>query len=464
MALKRRKPSRLQKLFTLIVDMLVICVAFFLATKFILPEDAIWQQQHIYASLLLVIVVIEILFFITNDLYSIQHKRFAQVFTEIGVSMVGTIVVTTGLSFLVNQLAYSRWVLLAGIVINFVLSVLWRHAHWRHERARQKVRDVMIIGNKEECEHTYRRIMEHPLLDFNIKYVSTNVENLEWQSFVRKVDEVILCPDLPLKIKSEISRYAIKYGVQPLLMPKTYDMIFRGMELDQIDDIPVFRPRDLRLTLEQRSLKRVMDIIIGGILFVIFTPLMILTAIAIKMKDPGPVIYSQLRVGRDNKEFWIYKFRTMKVDAEKYSGPVIAGEDDPRITPLGRFLRKLRLDELPQFWNVLKGDMSIVGPRPERKFFCDQFAAKMPLYPERHNVKPGITGLAQVQGKYNTTAHDKLVFDLMYIQHYSLMKDIAIIVQTGKVMCTKSATEGVDYDADAVNLEALEARNYLEEK
>lgn len=464
MAQKRRKTSRLEKLFMLIMDMLLICVAFFLAAKFVLPEEVIQQQRLIYISLLLFIVVIEILLFIINGLYSVQHKRFAQVFTEIAVSMTGTIIITTGLSFLVNQVAYSRWVLLAGIVINFILSVFWRYINWRYERARQKVRDVMIVGNKEECEHTVRRIMEHPLLDFNIKYVSTNVENLEWQSFVRKVDEVILCPDLPLKIKSEISRYAIKHGVQPLLMPKTYDMIFRGMELDQIDDIPVFRPKELRLTLEQRSIKRLMDIVVGGILFIVFTPLMIMTSIAIKIKDPGPIIYSQMRVGRDNKEFRIYKFRTMKVDAEKYTGPVIAGEDDPRITPLGRFLRKVRLDELPQFWNVIKGDMSIVGPRPERKFFCDQFAEKMPLYPERHNVKPGITGLAQVQGKYNTTAHDKLVFDLMYIQHYSLMKDIAIIVQTGKVMCTKSATEGVDYDADTVNLEALEARNYLEEK
>ncbi len=461
---KRRKSNRLLKLVTLLIDILLICVSFFAAAKLVLTNEIFLQQRFIYLNLLPVIIVIEILLFITNGLYSVEHKRYAQVFTEIAVSLLATIVIITGLSFLVNQLTYSRWVILAGIGINFVLSAVWRRFSWRYDRARQKVRDVMILGNKEECEHTYRRIMEHPLLDFNIKYVSTDVENIEWEGFVRKVDEVILCPNLPLKIKSEIARFAIKCGVQPILMPKTYDMIFRGMELDQIDDIPVFRPRELRLSLDQRSLKRVMDIIVAGLAGICFLPFMVLVAFAIKVKDPGPVIYSQLRVGRDNKEFRIYKFRTMKVDAEKYTGPVIAGEDDPRITPLGRFLRKVRLDELPQLWNVLKGDMSVVGPRPERKFFCDQFAAKMPLYPERHNVKPGITGLAQVRGKYNTTAHDKLVFDLMYIQHYSLMNDIAIMVQTVKVMCTKSATEGVDYDSDAVNLEALEAHNYLEEK
>lgn len=461
---KRRKLNRLQKLFVLIIDILIICISFLAAGKFVSSDAGFVQNLYEFRYLLLVIVAAEMLFYNVNGLFTVAHKRYAAVLTEITVSLLSTAVIILGISFLTYQYHYSRLVLLVGFLINYVLAALWRRFSWKYERKKQSVSDVMIVGDKEECEHTYRRIKEHPLLDFNIKYVCTDAENIDWKQFVLNVDEVILCPELPLKVKSEIARFAVKHGVQPLIMPKTYDMIFRGMELDQIDDIPVFRPRELALSLDQRSLKRITDIVLAGISILLFFPLIVLVAVAIKLKDPGPIIYSQLRVGRNNKEFRIYKFRTMKVDAEKLTGPVIAGEDDPRITPLGRFLRKVRLDELPQLWNVLKGDMSLVGPRPERKFFCDQFAEKMPLYPERHNVKPGITGLAQVRGKYNTTAHDKLVYDLMYIQHYSLMADFAIMVQTVKVLFTKSATEGIDYDADAINLEALEAHNYLFDK
>lgn len=176
------------------------------------------------------------------------------------------------------------------------------------------------------------------------------------------------------------------------------------------------------------------------------------TAIAIKIGAPGPILYSQIRTGRHGKEFRVYKFRTMKVDAEKYTGPMLAQENDPRITKLGRFLRSVRLDELPQIWNVFIGDMSIVGPRPERPFFVEQFIKETPEYAYRHNVKPGITGMAQIYGKYNTTAFDKLVYDLMYIEKCNILTDLAIIIQTVKVLFTKSATEGTGIEQKPLNI------------
>ena len=200
-------------------------------------------------------------------------------------------------------------------------------------------------------------------------------------------------------------------------------------------------------------MKRTLDILVALIGFVCALPFMAVTAIAIKLGDPGPVLYSQVRTGRDGREFRIYKFRTMRVDAEKHSGPMLAQEHDPRITRLGRFLRAVRLDELPQIWNVLNGDMSIVGPRPERPFFVEQFVQEMPEYAYRHNVKPGITGLAQVYGKYNTTPFDKLVYDLMYIQNCSLRTDLTIIIQTVMVLFTKSATEGTGVKNKDINID-----------
>ena len=197
------------------------------------------------------------------------------------------------------------------------------------------------------------------------------------------------------------------------------------------------------LTAEQRVLKRILDIAVAVIALIILSPVMLITAVMIKLDSKGPVLYSQERVGLYGKTFFVHKFRSMKQDAEAKCGPVLAAEGDPRITKFGRFMRATRLDELPQLFNVLKGEMSIVGPRPERPFFVKQFIAQKPEYDYRHNVKPGITGLAQIAGKYNTSAYDKLIYDLLYIQDVSVKTDLMIMLQTFKVLLTKSSTEGV---------------------
>ena len=210
-----------------------------------------------------------------------------------------------------------------------------------------------------------------------------------------------------------------------------------------VDDIPMQRVTRMLLTAEQRVLKRILDIAVAVTALIILSPVMLITAVMIKLDSKGPVLYSQERVGLYGKTFFVHKFRSMKQDAEAKCGPVLAAEGDPRITKFGRFMRATRLDELPQLFNVLKGEMSIVGPRPERPFFVKQFIAQKPEYDYRHNVKPGITGLAQIAGKYNTSAYDKLIYDLLYIQDFSVKTDLMIMLQTFKVLLTKSSTEGV---------------------
>ena len=197
------------------------------------------------------------------------------------------------------------------------------------------------------------------------------------------------------------------------------------------------------LTAEQRVLKRILDIAVAVTALIILSPVMLITAVMIKLDSKGTVLYLQERVGLYGKTFFIYKFRSMKQDAEAKCGPVLAEEGDPRITKFGRLMRATRIDELPQLFNVLKGEMSIVGPRPERPFFVKQFISQKPEYDYRHNVKPGITGLAQIAGKYNTSAYDKLIYDLLYIQDVSVKTDLMIMLQTFKVLLTKSSTEGV---------------------
>ncbi len=186
------------------------------------------------------------------------------------------------------------------------------------------------------------------------------------------------------------------------------------------------------------SVKRMGEAVIASLLLVVTAPLAALTALAVRLSSPGPVLYRQTRVGLAGKSFELLKWRTMRADAEKSSGPVWAtGDNDPRVTRLGRLMRKTRLDEVPQLWNVMRGDMSFVGPRPERPHFVQQLREVIPFYDERHSVRPGITGWAQVKFPYGSTledAEEKLEYDLFYVKHMSLLLDVAIVLETAKVM------------------------------
>jgi exopolysaccharide biosynthesis polyprenyl glycosylphosphotransferase len=195
---------------------------------------------------------------------------------------------------------------------------------------------------------------------------------------------------------------------------------------------------------EDDLLKRAGDILISVILLILASPIMLVTALLIKATSKGPVFYKQTRITLDQREFSILKFRTMSATAEKDSGPVLAQANDSRVTTVGKYLRSLRIDELPQLINVLRGDMSLVGPRPERPFFVEQFKEENPYYELRHNVRAGITGYAQVYGKYSTDFQAKLKFDLVYIKNYSLLFDIQILLQTIKILFDKVSSKGVD--------------------
>jgi exopolysaccharide biosynthesis polyprenyl glycosylphosphotransferase len=180
-----------------------------------------------------------------------------------------------------------------------------------------------------------------------------------------------------------------------------------------------------------RIVKRSFDLVCCASALLVLSPLLGLLALLVKLSSPGPVFYRQARVGRDGREFQMLKFRSMRTDAEQKSGPVWTVENDPRITPLGRFLRRFSLDELPQIWNVLVGDMSLVGPRPERKVFVDKFRHQMPRYFERHRVRSGLTGWAQVHGlRGNTSIEERTLYDLHYVENWSLALDVKIILMT----------------------------------
>jgi exopolysaccharide biosynthesis polyprenyl glycosylphosphotransferase len=216
------------------------------------------------------------------------------------------------------------------------------------------------------------------------------------------------------------------------IIPGLYELLIGKVHRLQVHDIPLVEVLREPTSRPGRLLKRLLDLVFAALIAILAAPVMTLAALLIRLADGSPVVFCQERVGKRRKPFRLYKFRTMTPDAERATGPVLAAREDARVTPLGRVLRKYRIDELPQLWNVLRGDMSLVGPRPERPEFVQRFVAEVPGYAERFKVKPGITGLAQVRGTYETSAQNKLRYDLAYVYNQSLGLDLSILAQTVK--------------------------------
>lgn len=264
---------------------------------------------------------------------------------------------------------------------------------------------------------------------------------------IPKYDAVIL-NDIPAQLRNDILKFCYRYRVRTYVAPKLTDIMLRGAKNNTLFDTPLLLVKGTGMSPAQRVAKRGMDILLCGIAMIPAAPIMLIVAAAIKLEDGGPVFYKQKRMTQWGREFDILKFRSMIVDAEKYAGAVLATEEDPRITKVGKVIRAIRVDELPQLLNILKGDMSIVGPRPERRVIAEEYYKDIPEFSYRLKVKGGLTGYAQIYGKYNTSAYDKLRLDLMYIENYSLMLDIKLIILTLRILFSKESTEGIDIAAE----------------
>lgn len=250
--------------------------------------------------------------------------------------------------------------------------------------------------------------------------------------------------DIPAEVRNKIYKYCFGRSIRVYIMPKIPDILIKGAEQLHLFDTPILLTREYVLSVEQRMAKRAIDFVCALLLCVISSPIMLITAIAIKLYDGGPVLYKQVRCTRDMREFDILKFRSMKTDAEKDGVARLASKNDDRITPIGKFIRMVRIDELPQLFNILKGDMTFIGPRPERPEIIKQYIEEMPEFLFRTKVKAGLAGYAQVYGKYNTTPYDKLKLDLFYIENYSVWLDIKLMLLTLKILFKPESTEGVD--------------------
>lgn len=436
-----------RKIILILGDLCCIQVATFLA---ILMQSSTIRGMQIdfHLRLTVLLSVFLIFFFNIYGLFSLVRKRLTEIFLNLIVAVINIFIAAMAVTFFLREFEYSRFVIIYSAAFSFILLMLWQYVMHKIEVKHLPIPTVFIAAGRDEQQKLETKIRKtYGLEKSSLKFANADEENkLNEAETIKQIvacDIVLIGESLPVEQKEHIFRLANEKMKMVILVPTLYEISCSKMYLWQIDDLPTQRVSRMLLTLEQRALKRTLDIVVATLAILILWPIMLITAVIVKLDSPGPAIYSQVRVGRFGKEFKVHKFRSMRQDAEAKTGPVLAGENDPRITKFGHFMRATRLDELPQLFNVLKGEMSIVGPRPERPFFVEQFIKEKPEYAYRHNVKPGITGLAQIAGKYNTTAYDKLVYDLIYIQNVSVIYDLTLMLQTLKVLITKESTEGV---------------------
>ncbi|MCI8402372.1 MAG: sugar transferase [Lachnospiraceae bacterium] len=285
------------------------------------------------------------------------------------------------------------------------------------------------------------------------KYIISEVINQKegYENILERIREYqgVVLMDVENPLRNKILKYCYGAAIRVYVVPTISDIILTSAENIHFFDTPLLLARNSGLSIEQKLIKRIMDLTISGLGIIITSPVMLITALAIKLYDGGPVFFRQDRATIGGSVFRITKFRSMVVDAEKNGISVPATQRDPRITPVGRFIRATRFDELPQLFDIFRGNMSIVGPRPERVEHVEKYTEAIPEFCYRLKVKGGLTGYAQIYGKYNTTAYDKLKLDLMYIENYSILLDIKLMLMTVKVIFMKESTEGFTEEKSA---------------
>ncbi len=438
----------MKKISVILVDLIIIYSSILLLF-FLLEEGHYLKhfERNINAFYIIapVIGVLYLILMYAFGLYNSSRRSQGDLVYTVSLISLSLMMGIMATCFFVREeaMTFPRSVIFLSALCYWLLLAVWRLLVWKMERKHHGIKNVIVIGPKADMlasviENKYRDI-------YNVEH-TINEDNITVPGIITRERLVFLSDGVTSKGREKILLLAAEAGAEVFFIPEYRDVSIMSSSLQKTDDIPTFCIDVMGLSFEERFVKRTVDLILGGIGFVLALPFGLIAAAIVKL-DGGPVFYCQERLTRDGKVFRVYKFRSMLPNAEKLSGPVLAGDNDPRITRAGKFLRAIRMDELPQILNILKGDMSIVGPRPERPFFTRQFEAEIPQYSQRLKVKAGLTGLAQVEGKYNTSFEDKLRYDLLYISNYSLFRDFVIILQTIKILFVKESTEGVQKES-----------------
>ena len=388
-------------------------------------------------------------------LYAVLYMIFGRVYggfwislnriSESVYSQALAVMMTSGImyvvTFLLERQLPSIWPVLAAFAVQLVLSGLW-------SMVAHVVYYILFPATKTIIVYDERQGMEKLIQDYGFEKKFTVIKTLTVENCIANIDllhnaQTVFVSGVHSHERNIILKYCVEHGIMMYLVPRIGDVLMSGAQQMHMFHLPMLRVGRYNPSPWHTIAKRTFDVVSAGALFLVISPLMLITAIAIKT-DGGPVFYKQRRLTQDGKEFDVLKFRSMRVDAEKDGvARLSTGDKDDRITKVGHFIRKVRIDELPQLLNIIGGSMSVVGPRPERPEIASQYVKEMPEFSLRLQAKAGLTGYAQVYGKYNTTPYDKLQMDLMYISNPSFWEDLRIIFATIKILFVPESTEGV---------------------
>ncbi len=411
-------------------------------------QSGMWRSFHRKGFWLLAAVYFILLLFFTATYGGLKvgYLKPMDVFFSQVISLLCTNVVSYFQISLLSLGLVTAYPLLLMMLGQIVVSAVWTLVSHKLYQRFFPPKKLLFISGGRPTEDILKKF-ETRRDKYKIIKCADESDGLEAlkQEIVTCYDGVVLW-DMDTAIRNKLLKFCYSRSIRVYMMPKIPDIMIKGSDQLHLFDTPILLTREYAMTIEQRVVKRMIDIVCALLLMVAASPFMLVTAVAIKLYDGGPILYKQVRCTRDMREFKILKFRSMRPDAEKDGVARLAAKNDDRITPVGRLIRKVRIDELPQLFNILNGEMSFIGPRPERPEIIRQYQEDMPEFTFRTKVKAGLAGYAQVYGKYNTTPYDKLKLDLFYIENYSVWLDLKLMLLTLKILFQAESTEGVEQD------------------
>jgi sugar transferase (PEP-CTERM system associated) len=437
---------------------ILVFLAVTLASFFVLGEGngIVSIIKMIWPKVLLFSIIAQLSLYF-SDLYEFKTSDNAidlasRLIQAIGITSIALAIIY----FLWPEMIIGRWIFFVSLIFLLLFLVSWRLLYSLVIRKKVFAEKAIILGSDGLATDILHAIDDRKDLSYDISSVIAHDRSQDTKDRFKGISVHRGFDNICDLVEAENARYVIvaldeKRGILPydeLLECKVrginiidgesfYERITGKLLVEKINPSWLIFSDGFVKSRISRTLKRLVELVLSSLMLILLSPLMLLVLVAIKLDSGGPILFSQDRVGEYGKIFTLYKFRSMRADAEKESGPVWASEDDPRITRVGKIIRKLRIDELPQLWNVFKGDMSFVGPRPERPVFVEKLKKTIPYYNERFCVKPGVTGWAQINYRYGASEEDtlqKLKYDLYYVKNMSFLMDLTVVFHTARIV------------------------------
>lgn len=450
-----RKQTSGQLISVLFRILLTVCPAaiFYYTYQHYYVEATFWSKGN-YVFIFLYAFVL-MLFLSMYGGYNIRHYRTRElVFSFVIASMIANVIMFFVMALIARQMLNPLYIGITTGVQWVAELLLYIFTRILEPRINPDIGTLYICGSGEKDLLTCGKF-DSKRTRFSIRCViSAGVPRQELLDAVDRY-EAVVAGDIDKDLSRELIGYCFNHKKAFMMLPTMTDVMINGAEKIIMGDELMLMCNTQGFTPGFRIAKRCLDLVASATALVVLSPVLLITAACIKLYDGGPVLYRQLRLTKDGRPFQVLKFRSMIVNAEANTGAVLAGKEDSRITPIGRFIRSTRIDELPQLWNILRGDMTLVGPRPERPEFYEKYCAEYPEFAYRLKVTAGLTGYAQLYGKYNTTFMDKARLDMYYIQRASFLRDLQLLFYTLKIIFIKDSTEGVS-DSSAAHKESAE--------